>query len=219
MSKVTQAVVALVFVLSVGHVGHAYVVQVPLAQTKHTLLSMKDSGTRHIKIRAASLTSISDQSPVLMIFNDSGGNDCVSYMLPEALWTAHTDSHGRLSFSYRDRMLSVSPVRSADFLRRSELRFSLTSTTGQPIDYTLDEATQSRVAMTFTFPIGKVCGSDLGSAQCSSDADCGGSPGSCQDSVEEECAEFASPIVDKPGKFVSRTIVPSMMCPAVPPGC
>src|SRR5579862_8168325 len=57
----------------------------------------------------------------------------------------------------------------------------------------------------------RTCSASLGDL-CSSDADCGGTPGSCQASVVENCANFINPTRDNSHAFVSNTLAPIASC-------
>jgi hypothetical protein len=147
--------------------------------------------------------------------------------MPSALWTESSPHFGEAIARYADPTLTVSPVESAvsrvtqnldTHSVRAIAQFTLKSTAAQPINYTLDEPTQSSVAVTFTTADGKLCGPNPLS-RCNSDADCGGSPGSCQESLSETCAEFGNATTDEPGAFRSRQLLSITTCPTPPPGC
>lgn len=195
----------------------AYVFQNPLTpspdrQTRCLIRGTSPSKTR-ARIRVAAPIAgdrVTSESSKLLIFNSvPGGTTCVSYTLPP--WT---EKHG--NFYYRDRQLAISPVWRASLIA-DRPRFNLRSSTSQPLNYALNAAHQGGVAVIFITPYGPTC-SAFG-PPCSTDADCGGAPGSCQDSRVENCVNFVSPIKDEPGTFLSRTAAPITSCPTPPPGC
>jgi hypothetical protein len=149
----------------------------------------------------------------LTILNGNGGAGCVSYTLPVGSWTMLNGN-----FYYRDRHRMLSPV-TAVGTPGDVPRITLRSSASQPFNYPLNAAPQGSVSVILTTPYGAhTCSASL-FTQCTTDADCGGAPGSCQASVVQNCATFINPTKDKAGMFVSNTLAPITSCPSPPPGC
>lgn len=197
----------------------AYVIQYPLGNTLSTTrcsLRGRSASAIHGTIMFggnmagdAMLTADSQ----LFIFNGDGKNGCVSYTLPVSRWMRFNGND-----FYRDRHRTISPVTSVG-TPGDVPTITLHSSASQPFNYPLSAAPQGSVSVILVTPYGsRTCSASLGDL-CSSDADCGGTPGSCQASVVENCANFINPTRDNSHAFISNTLAPIANCPTPPPGC
>ena len=166
----------------------------------------------------------------LQVFNSAGTDDNACYALDGSLWSLRFFAHGPPKLSYLDnetRSTPVSRVREVTnpgrFPHFKDILKFQTSPQNAPITYDLDEPQQASIGVTFDVPIGTHCPPNpmcidsypatVGD-QCSADTDCGGAPGSCQDTVVRLCGDF-TPRTDKPGMFRSMAVAPC----ATPPPC
>jgi DNA-binding beta-propeller fold protein YncE len=124
----------------------------------------------------------------LHVFNDATGDDDVCLPLPAQRWSARS-KHGKTTLKYADPQSSAGPCKTV-VAKDGKLTLTCVAKT-TPIDYSLDEASQTRVAVRFT----------------SGDT--------------TYCAVFGGTVTkDKSGKkFVAKDAPAPATCPAPPSSC
>jgi hypothetical protein len=167
----------------------------------------------------------------LQVFNSSGTDDNVCYALDSSLWSLRSFAHGPPKLSYLDDETRLTPVyrvrevtNPGRFSHFKDILKFQTSPQNALISYDLDEPQQASIGVSFDVPIGTHCppsamcthpyAATVGDP-CSADTDCGGAPGSCQDTVVRLCGDF-TPHTDKPGMFRSMAVAPCATAPPCP---
>jgi hypothetical protein len=197
----------------------AYVIQYPLGNTLTTTrcsLRGASQSAIHGNIKFGGTLAgdaLNTADSQFIIFNSGGGDGCVSYTLPVTGWVR---INGNLY--YRDTHGTISPVTSVATPGDAP-RITLRSSASQPFTYPLSAAPQGSVSVILLTPYADhTCSASLDDL-CSTDADCGGAPGSCQAAFVENCGTFISPTKDNAHAFVSNTLAPITSCPTPPPAC
>jgi hypothetical protein len=154
-------------------------------------LVIKDPGPafaakRKLKLRLDSNNFLGDgtdptaNGAVLQVFNPATGSDAVCWSLAAPFWSftpATGPNSFNSSFRYLDKEFTGGPVKTASESKHGsgrQLKLSAVATV-EPIDYTLDEPSQTAIGAVLSVPVGLRCTGFGGQhLQCSSDADCSG---------------------------------------------
>jgi hypothetical protein len=158
---------------------------------------------RKLKLRLDSNAFLRDgtdptaNGAVLQVFNSATGSDAMCWSLAAPFWSLKPATcaggvacpasgicfEGRpcpnsYSLRYLDKAFTGGPVKTASESKHGsgrQLKLSAAGTV-EPIDYTLDEPSQTAIGVVLSVPVGLRCTAGFGGQhfQCSSDADCSG---------------------------------------------
>jgi hypothetical protein len=125
----------------------------------------------------------------LHVFNSAGGGDDVCLELPAAGWTASGDPTAP-KFTYQDAAGALGPCRLSAVRPQKVIKISCAGGS-QPLSYSLDEASQGRIAVAFASGSTTYCGEFEGTAIKA----------------------------DEPGRFLGRGPLEALQCPEPPSVC